>query len=52
MKTYVPMRIGTCLSDAKANAKLPKAVIVVNLYGQSAKMDELLKYVVNMVFPS
>ena len=22
--------------------KLPKAVIIVNLYGQSAKMDELL----------
>jgi pyridoxal phosphate-dependent aminotransferase EpsN len=28
---------------AKRDGKLPKAVIVVNLYGQSAKMDELLE---------
>lgn len=30
------------LKDAQEEGKLPKAVIVVNLYGQSAKMDELM----------
>lgn len=30
------------LEDAEKKGKLPKAVIVVNLYGQSAKMDEIL----------
>ncbi|WP_339212138.1 aminotransferase class I/II-fold pyridoxal phosphate-dependent enzyme [Aeribacillus sp. FSL K6-3256] len=30
------------LEDAKREGKLPKVVIVVNLYGQSAKMDEIL----------
>lgn len=29
--------------DALKGGKLPKAVIVVNLYGQSAKMDEILE---------
>ncbi|WP_285292030.1 aminotransferase class I/II-fold pyridoxal phosphate-dependent enzyme [Bacillus sp. ISL-18] len=28
--------------DAKDNGRLPKAVILVNLYGQSAKMDEII----------
>lgn len=30
------------MDAAKREGKLPKAVIVVNLYGQSAKMDEIL----------
>lgn len=38
-----PTALELALEDAKKNDKLPKAVIVVNLYGQSAKMDELLK---------
>jgi pyridoxal phosphate-dependent aminotransferase EpsN len=31
------------LADAKKMGKLPKAVIIVNLYGQSARMDELME---------
>ena len=31
------------LSDAKKAGKLPKAVIIVNLYGQSADFDPLLE---------
>jgi pyridoxal phosphate-dependent aminotransferase EpsN len=38
-----PAALGGALKDAKQNGKLPKAVIVVNLYGQSAMMDELLE---------
>lgn len=38
-----PVALGRALKDAKQNGKLPKAVIVVNLYGQSAMMDELLE---------
>ncbi|MFX8410382.1 DegT/DnrJ/EryC1/StrS family aminotransferase, partial [Acinetobacter baumannii] len=30
------------MEAAKKEGKLPKAVVVVNLYGQSAKMDEIL----------
>lgn len=30
------------LQEAKANNTLPKAIVVVHLYGQSAKMDELM----------
>lgn len=37
-----PEALERALADAKANNKLPKAVIVVHLYGQSAKMDELM----------
>lgn len=37
-----PAALERGLSEAKANGKLPKAVIIVNLYGQSAKMDELM----------
>jgi pyridoxal phosphate-dependent aminotransferase EpsN len=37
-----PEALERALQDAKENGKLPKAVIVVNLYGQSAKMDELV----------
>lgn len=35
-------RKGTLVETVKKEGKLPKAVIVVNLYGQSAKMDEIL----------
>lgn len=37
-----PKALERALEDAKRNGKLPKAVIVVHLYGQSAKMDEIL----------
>ncbi|MFB5166837.1 aminotransferase class I/II-fold pyridoxal phosphate-dependent enzyme [Parageobacillus toebii] len=37
-----PIALERALEDAKREGKLPKAVIVVNLYGQSAKMDEIL----------
>ncbi|PEJ58713.1 pyridoxal phosphate-dependent aminotransferase [Bacillus sp. AFS002410] len=37
-----PNALERALREAQLEQKLPKAVIVVNLYGQSAKMDELL----------
>ena len=37
-----PDALTRAMEDAHAAGKLPKAVIVVNLYGQSAKMDELM----------
>ena len=37
-----PEALERALAEAQANHKLPKAVIVVHLYGQSAKMDELM----------
>ncbi|WP_275403095.1 aminotransferase class I/II-fold pyridoxal phosphate-dependent enzyme [Sporosarcina limicola] len=37
-----PVALTRAMEEAKATGKLPKAVIVVNLYGQSAKMDELM----------
>ena len=37
-----PQALERALKDAKSNGKLPKAVIVVHLYGQSAKMDEIM----------
>ncbi|BFT75262.1 aminotransferase class I/II-fold pyridoxal phosphate-dependent enzyme [Paenibacillus sp. P36] len=37
-----PQALERALYDAAQEKKLPKAVIVVNLYGQSAKMDEIL----------
>ena len=37
-----PQALERAFHDAKSEGKLPKAVIIVNLYGQSAKMDELL----------
>lgn len=37
-----PQALTQAFKDAEKNGKLPKAVIIVNLYGQSAKMDELL----------
>ncbi|WP_156954862.1 DegT/DnrJ/EryC1/StrS family aminotransferase [Carnobacterium funditum] len=38
-----PDALYRALSHAKKVGKLPKAIIVVHLYGQSAKMDELLE---------
>jgi pyridoxal phosphate-dependent aminotransferase EpsN len=37
-----PQALERALLDAAREGHLPKAVIVVNLYGQSAKMDEIL----------
>ncbi|PUA34968.1 pyridoxal phosphate-dependent aminotransferase [Paenibacillus elgii] len=37
-----PQALERALSEAKRAGKLPKAVVVVNLYGQSADMDPLL----------
>jgi len=37
-----PQALEKALKDASIDGKLPKAVIVVNLYGQSAKMDEIV----------
>ena len=37
-----PQALERAFHDAESEGKLPKAVIIVNLYGQSAKMDELL----------
>lgn len=37
-----PQALEAALRDRARNGKLPKAVIVVNLYGQSAKMNEIL----------
>ncbi|GIN92576.1 putative pyridoxal phosphate-dependent aminotransferase EpsN [Siminovitchia terrae] len=48
-----PQALERALKDAKAEGALPKAVIVVHLYGQSAKMDEILaicnKYCVHVI---
>jgi pyridoxal phosphate-dependent aminotransferase EpsN len=38
-----PQALARALKDAAFDGKLPKAVIIVNLYGQSAKMDELVE---------
>lgn len=37
-----PSALSNALKDAASKGQLPKAVIVVNLYGQSAKIDEIL----------
>nr|WP_275542451.1 aminotransferase class I/II-fold pyridoxal phosphate-dependent enzyme [Macrococcus epidermidis] len=37
-----PVALEKALKEAKVNGKLPKAVVIVNLYGQPAKFDELL----------
>jgi pyridoxal phosphate-dependent aminotransferase EpsN len=37
-----PEALERAFADAVQEGKLPKAVIIVNLYGQSAKMDELM----------
>jgi pyridoxal phosphate-dependent aminotransferase EpsN len=36
-----PIALERALSDARRSNRLPKAVVVVHLYGQSAKMEEL-----------
>ena len=36
-----PLALERALKEAKANNKLPKAVIIVNIYGQSANYDAL-----------
>lgn len=38
-----PFALERALAEAKANNKLPKAVIIVNLYGQSANYEALCK---------
>lgn len=38
-----PSALAQAMEDAQAKRRMPKAVIVVNLYGQSAKMDELME---------
>ncbi|SEI92144.1 dTDP-4-amino-4,6-dideoxygalactose transaminase [Bhargavaea ginsengi] len=38
-----PVALENAFKETKAAGKLPKAVVVVNLYGQSAKMDELIE---------
>ncbi|OPH56665.1 pyridoxal phosphate-dependent aminotransferase [Paenibacillus ferrarius] len=38
-----PQALERALLDARREGQLPKAVIVVNLYGQSAKMDEIVQ---------
>lgn len=37
-----PRALERALAEAKAEGKLPKAIVVVNLYGQSADMDPIL----------
>ncbi len=37
-----PSALSRALKESADKGKLPKAVIVVNLYGQSAKMDEIM----------
>lgn len=37
-----PVALARAFEEAQAARKLPKVVIIVNLYGQSAKMDELM----------
>lgn len=37
-----PAALESAFQEAETEGKLPKAVVIVNLYGQSAKMDELM----------
>ncbi len=37
-----PIALGKALEEAEKNNKLPKAIIVVNLYGQMAKYEEII----------
>lgn len=38
-----PLALERAFDDARKNGKLPKAVLVVNLYGQSADLDPLME---------
>ncbi|KGL46768.1 pyridoxal phosphate-dependent aminotransferase [Listeria newyorkensis] len=38
-----PVALAKALEDAAAKNKLPKAIIIVHLYGQSCKMDEIME---------
>lgn len=38
-----PISLEKAFKDYESKGKLPKAVVVVNLYGQSAKMDEIMQ---------
>lgn len=38
-----PAALGEALAEAAARGKLPKAVVIVNIFGQSADMDPLLE---------
>ena len=38
-----PQALAKALDEAATEGRLPKAVIVVNLYGQSARMDEIMQ---------
>ena len=38
-----PVALKKAFVEAEATGKMPKAVVIVNLYGQVAKMDELLE---------
>ena len=38
-----PIALECALNDAEAKDEMPRAVIIVNLYGQSAKMEELME---------
>ncbi|MFD0682111.1 MULTISPECIES: aminotransferase class I/II-fold pyridoxal phosphate-dependent enzyme [unclassified Paenibacillus] len=46
-----PQALGRALEEAAQARKLPKAVIVVNLYGQSAQMDEIVSLCDNYRVP-
>lgn len=37
-----PVALGRAFEDAKRTGRIPKAVVVVNLYGQSADMDPIM----------
>ncbi len=37
-----PVALGRAFEDAKRTGRMPKAVVVVNLYGQSADMDPIM----------
>ena len=46
-----PKALKLAFEDAEKNNKLPKAVVVVNLYGQSADMDPILELCQNYNVP-
>ncbi len=46
-----PQALERALNDAKAASALPKAILVVHLYGQISKMDEILNICNNFSVP-